>query len=693
VSLVWRQAARGLKGSPAARSLVSGAVGVFDCIGGAGGLGGRVNQVRKHHRHRDRRAAGGPAGGATTAGPLAEIVRECEAGRQALGEAPGQALRDFWRKQDSLHGKRADYLLWRQIRGAEVFRGNVELVGELAVRALRSGEAQIRWGGLSLLPALPPGLKAGGLVEAVKGVLGMPGLKEAGTSCEWVRWLGRVWLETGGEASALMGDLQQMLMKVQAGWKPGRALHLELVSQEAWWPVEVGVVKRWLGRTMVRLVRAGGVAAEAAAAWLVSAWLLRREGRPAGSLPGAGEVELLLDAGCAARAAGDGHEAWRLTALALQLLPPRAPERLLQRCRVAAWRLAEAGLLAPEGLKVRLDELAFSGDPPDSEKGREAAALYCDEEDPARAVLLREVESDADWQVLRASGVVLHHPLAALGWIGKKAASHAVKKQHGLLEAAARLALRHHCLGSAGKMLAVWPGNAERVLEFARMMRESVKKVPVLRDAEVWAGWAGGLRAAWGRLEVGGIADEEALFFLHETLVDREETTWRCLPGEVRALEGQPRALALVLEADLRLMRVLEHQRTVELWEVGAMLRERADLSGSVWVSAVLRGEAGAGRYQVMVQGASGRALWQGRVKAGEGVADYSPMLDEVVAAVKKAAPEVQRVLVARDVTLPELPWGERLGAVGDMVTVVFVPSWERAFRELREGVALEALS
>lgn len=626
-------------------------------------------------------------------GPLIEVVRACQTGRAALGAAAAaREVGEFWRAQDALHGKRADYLMWRQLRWEDRFASRPGVAEALALRGLEAASPQVRWAVLAMVPALPRAACGGALAQAVERALSGGELKPAPQTGELLRWLVQSWLAA---EDAVGGDrlevLAAWLQKVEPNWKLGRAVTLERLEAEQWLPVELAVVKRWLGRAIVRWARADG----AAWGWQITAWQLRRGLREEGGRPRAAEVEMLLDAGCMARVAGEKAEALRWTALALAMAPVRLPNRLQQRCGVAAWRLAEQAVLRPGLEEVKVESVPFSGDAPESEAGRAAAERFADEWDRSRDLLLKEVASDADWQVLREAGVALNHPLAALAWVGKKAVAHAVKKQHALLEAATRLALGHDCLMSAGKMLAVWPKDAAMVLAYAEALRLSWRHLPVLREEEGWRGLAASLRLAWGKLESMGMAieDEERLFLLHETLVDRGETTRRCLPVALQGLAVAGADFSKLVEAldeEPRAMAALEHQRTLELWEIAALLRERVELSTSLWVSVVAVGEPAAGRYRVMMQGGVGRAIWSGRTSA-EGGLGGADGVAELRAAAERCGREVNRVVLAVDETLAVVDWQvalARLAAGGEAVVgarVVRVPSWESAFRALRE--------
>lgn len=596
-----------------------------------------------------------------------------EAWRKAQTGKPGRsALRAWWKPVDARHGPRPDYLLWRHLHGADCPPEKTQNVAELAAQALRLKEP------VQVLPviALVAGWLLGGRAGEAAGRL-RPVLREAvrrrdaelrgDPGAELVRLLASRALEES-TPQAWREAWLALCQRIEPSWKPGRDL---VLPRPGWVPVPPRVWTRWL---VTAMTSAGGDAA-----WARMTWRLQRSLRPEGALIRPEEWELLMQAACQARAEAKFPEAVRLTALALHLLPDRAPEALRQRAQAAAWFLAEAGVESPVTMRVNLEELPFPGDPPSSDKGREAARAFLDEADVSRASLHAEVEADPCWQVLRSAGVVLHHPLAALAWIGRRAQSYVLKKQHDLLRAAARLAMRHHSLGTLSRIRAEFPESAEEVTALARALRDSQRLMPVLRDWAAWRRCTECLRQAWGRLEESAIEDEEALFFLHETLLDREATLAGCLPEELRTLaarhpaaERRPSELIQALDADPRWMQSIEHQRAVELWSVAAELRSRESMAEEVWVSLVFRGEAGGGRYSWIVQSSSGRRTGRGRLRSSE---EQPALIAELVKAVRAVCPELHRLRVAAN--LPVTGWPPEL-------EVTAAPSWEAAFRELR---------
>jgi hypothetical protein len=328
---------------------------------------------------------------------------------------------------------------------------------------------------------------------------------------------------------------------------------------------------------------------------------------------------------------------------------------------------------------VNLDDLPFPGEAPTTEKGLEATRLFRDEADAFQTHLLSEAETDAEWQKLRSSGIPLHHPLAALAWVGRRAQSYALKKQHDLLQAAVRLSLKHHSLGTLARIRAEHPESAAAVLELNRTLRESQRRLPVLRDWTESRRTTDCLRAAWARLDADAIQDEEALFFLHETLLDREATLLRCFPEDLRALAAEhassprrPSALVQALDAEPKLFQSLEHQRAVELWSIASELRERPDMADTVWISLVLKGDATSGKYSWILQSATGRKSAQGRARSAE---EFQSLTAELIALAKSFCPELKRVYLATDVST--LTWPAE-------IEVKRIPSWEHAFREMR---------
>lgn len=653
--------------------------------------------------------------------PLGTIVRDYENWRRSQSGKPAKgALRDYWRQRDPKQGQRPDYLLWRQTLGGESPLEKRQDPVDLALRALRAADPLVHWAGLALAPLLlegKPTLNAGRREELSKAVLSrsgrgsspLPALQQCPHSSALVAWICRSLAEG---TPAMLKELGDLFAAAKPDWKPGRGADLEFLKTEAWMPVPRGLIRTWLVKGITQLIRkthAPEAAAAApnklsvqdAAAWHQTAWMIMRDARPPQGSARAEELEVLLDAAAAARLADDPHEAARLTALALNLATPQMPAPFLQRCRVAAWMLAETGLSAPESLRVKLDDLPFPGEPPASDKGQEVARQFHDAADASQMRLGQEAAEDPDWQRLRAAGVALHHPLAALAWIGKKAQSYLIKKQQDLLQSAAVLAARHQRLGTWGKILAQWPGSAENVLAYAQALRQSIRRMPVLRDSEVWRDCTADLRTAWGKLEADAIHDPEAVFMLHETLLDREVTTLRCLPEDLRmpALRHlhsrrAPSPLVQALEAEPKLMQSLAHQRTLELWALAAEMRERPEQAAVAWISLTGRGDAASGKYSWLVQGPAGRLLCQGRLRpAGAGQLDPAPLVTELAEAVAKVCAAPEWVLLSIDQGWRGLPWPALLRGAGLTASVATIPSWEWAFRVMRENASAKEIS
>lgn len=364
------------------------------------------------------------------------------------------------------------------------------------------------------------------------------------------------------------------------------------------------------------------------------------------------------------------------------------------RFRPAAWPIAEAGLELPERLRVRLDELPFPGEPPQTALGLEATRLFADEADVSRQRLLLEVAQLPAWQQLREAGLALHHPLAALAWMAKKAQSFALKKSPGLIATAARLALQHGCLTSAGRLIQEQP-SADLVLTFAKAMRESVRRMPVLRDARAWQQWATSLRLAWGKLEADAISEDETLFLLHETLLDRPSTALRSLPPDLRILalrhahsRRSPSPLILALADDPSLMRSLEHQRALEHWSLASDARSKPDLARTAWVSVVTRGDPTAGKYSLLAIGPAGQISRRDRIAVPAGGSDaerHTALAQRIAEATAQVAPEADWLLLGLDSDLSAAPWSRLIRSAGSQAIPCLIPSWEWASRVLRE--------
>jgi hypothetical protein len=168
----------------------------------------------------------------------------------------------------------------------------------------------------------------------------------------------------------------------------------------------------------------------------------------------------------------------------------------------------------------------------------------------------------------------------------------------------------------------------------------------------------------------------------------------------LRHLHGRrsPSHLVQALQADPRLMQQLEHKSAIELWSISAELRERPELSKSLWISVILKGDATCGKYSWIVQGSAGRLMKQGRLRpaaAGESP-DQTVLIQEIAEAAKQLNAESEWLLLAVDNSLTDLPWQSQFIQAGLSARASFIPSWEWAFRTLREtdtgAVAFEAL-
>lgn len=616
--------------------------------------------------------------------PLGELVRALPA---ATGGKRPPAL---WRELDAHHGARPDWLLWRLLlSGGPPPAGCREDSIALALRALRAREPSVASAALALLPALTiQKVKPQARAELARALASLPSGRETALA----QWLAHSVLLAEPSATEALEHLRHLQALAPSGWKPGRTFDLTPFAAAPWQTVEPMRLARWLANAIADLVRHAWVKPEASKAdWLLTAWQLRRDARPAGALPRFEDTGLLLDAAAARRLQGEPAAAARLEVLALHLLPPRLPESLQQRVRAASWRLAEAGLAPPPQWRVHLDDLPFPGDPPTTPAGLEAARQWEDAEDPALSLFRAETVEDPDWAVLRSSGVVLQHPLAALGWVAKRAQAHQVKKQHALLEAATRLALRHQALGSLGRLLAIRPGSVENLVAFARLWRASLRAMPFLRDIRTWDEARQHLRLAWGRCD-GEMGDSETRFLLHETLRDRLTTTLRRLPplwrvNALRHVHGRrsPSDLVRELEADPRRMGLLEHQRRVELWEIAAALREHPQLAGTVWVSVVASGDPASGRYSILAAGPLGQKEGCGRLRIG--MEETASLASAVTAAVQAVADSPEWLVLAVDAVWEGVAWESELHRAGLKSSVARVPGWEWAFRVLREDL------
>lgn len=611
--------------------------------------------------------------------PLGQIAQEHEAWRRGLPGKPSRgALREYWRSRDALHGPRADYQLWRTWMCADCppERRQDSLV--LLSQALRSKDQAQVLATLTLAAGwlLQEEAEASpALVEKVRLQLAeaLPRMKKthADPATAWIIWLGTV--AAGDRSESMCAIAQQLFKQVDPTWRPGRCPSL---PTDDGFPAASRVMTRWVVTALRHLPWD--------AAGHQSIWRLQGNLRPAGALIRPLEWELLMRAASTARSSGQLADAARLTALGLHLLPDRSPHALRDRATVAAWFLAEQGITPPAAFAVSLDELIFPGEPATSEKGREAVRLYRDEADCFQNDLLMTVATDEDWQILQAAGVSLQHPLAALAWVGRRAQSYLMKKQTDVLRAAAKLCLRHGALSSLARIRAEFPDSAHALLELARGLRESQRRMPLLRDWQEWQRVAMCLRAAWAKL--GDAAEfsreEESLFLLHEMLLDQQTTLQHCLPENLRALQSEasgetrrPSALIRALNEEPKLMRCLEHQRAVELWSISAELRERTELADCAWISVVTYGSSEAQRTRVswILQTAAGRRIGHGKLRSDE---DKTMLVQALIASSRELCPaEPRRIILASDVDL--LGWPDDL-------SITKVASWEAAFRDMR---------
>lgn len=639
--------------------------------------------------------------------PLGVVLREHEAWRRSLSGKPTRGtLRDHFQKLDAKHAQRPDYALWRELNSTDSAPAKRQDPAALAQRALRAPDPLVQWAALCLLPdlqdspalTLTPGQRDIVLTALRQRLVTdrqpLAPLASAPQASALLLWMGRSFIEP--ESPRLWPDLLALLQKSQPDWKPGRKLDLAFWETDPPWPLSHGQISRRLALVIHHLVRQQTRLLKDTtrdlAPWHLSAWMLLRDLRPPQNPARPVEIEVLLDAATTARLAGDPEAYARLTALALQLLPHPLSPALKHRCAVTSWHLREAGFTVPDFARTAFDDLPFPGDAPTSEGGQLAARHYLDETDLHHHHLMAEVQSDAEWDLLRKAGIVLHHPLAALTWIARKAQSYALKKQTDLLQAAASLARRHHRLITLARLLPHLPASAETVLSYAQTLRQGQRRMPFLHDHELWQECTRGLRLAWARIESPTAFDAEQLFFLHETLLDREVTLSRSLPQDLRVLglrhlhsRRQPSALVQELASDPRQMQQLEHQRQVELWSIATELRERSELAGQAWINLVMRGDPAQGRYSLIVQGPAGRVQHQDKLRTAETGLDWTPLFEVLQRAITEVNPAAESLLLALDPSLQDESWVTRFQTAGLKQHLRFIPSWEWAFRVLRE--------
>lgn len=642
--------------------------------------------------------------------PLSSVIRDHDRWLSTLPNKPTRGhLRDYWKKLDAQYAQRPDYLLWRELHDQSSPPQRRQDLADVATRAIKAPEPIIHWPALALALDIlqnPAGVaepKLATLQQTLRQRLGSPKqplllLKQASSASRLVMWLLQSYVQPDKTTWA---ELISILQAEQTNFKLGQKIDLSFWKPEDGWPLSPQQISRRLALAIhhlcLRQLESRQSLSSEFATWHQTAWALLRDSRPT-HIPARNlEIEVLLSAASTARLSGDASQAERLTVLALHLLPSHLPDSLRQRCRVAAWTASEAGLATPAIFKTVFEELPFPGEPAASEAGQAAAVQYLDALDPANIYLIEEVQKDSDWDVLRQSGAALQYPFAALMWIARKAQSLALKKQHPLLEAAARLALRHRRFTTLSRLLPHLTPSVVHVVTFAEAIRQAQRHTPFLRDQEIWQDWTRQLRLAWARLEPDAVQDSEQLFLLHETLLDREVTLLRSLPTEFRTLSlrhlfqrKQPTALVQTLAAEPKQMKLLEHQRQVELWSIASEWRERTEIAETVWISLAMRGEPNQGRYSVIVQGASGRRVLQDRFRLlPGGEIDPASLWEKIIPLIQEINSQPTTLLIAQDMHYQHLPWKAGLQEKGVSAQVHLIPSFEWAFRVLREPLPL----
>lgn len=635
--------------------------------------------------------------------PLGEIAAALRIPPDIEGAKPDRKVRaEVWRQSDKTQGERPDYLLWRHTLCRECPPDKRRDPLELALNALRANDPQIQWASVALVCAAL--LQKGGRFQLrdeelakVRSALQVrlatinPAPTHSPHSAALVRWWADVSL---GQRQSSIDQLQAVIADMNPGWRLGRPFSLALQNAELLLPIRPSLV----ASTTAKCLRAVLEDQPALAEWKLVVWQWLLASRRAGQLPDEEEVMALLDAAQSSRLAGDRVQCARLLALGVQLAPGvvRPSAVAVQRFKSAAWMLAEAGLELPEAYRVSLEELPFPGDPPSTPAGQETALLFVDAADVSLAPLLQEVSEDSGWKQIAEAGQALHHPLAALAWMGKRAQSIAMKKSPAVLDTAARLALKHGCLGSVGRLIQECP-SAELTLDYARAMRESIRRMPFLRDSGAWPQWTALLRLVWGKLEANAVSDAESLFLLHETMADRPTTAVRSLPQDLRMLTlrhpfgRRPSRLTLALAEDPSLMRSLEHQRALEHWSLASDARTRPELAKTAWISVVTRGEPAGGKYSLLAIGPAGQVSRCDRLALSKTDRDEMrhAMLAKVIAqAAAEVAPDAEWLLIAQDDTLTGVHWQELMRLEGLCSVPVLIPSWEWASRVLIKAAA-----
>lgn len=661
-----------------------------------------MNEPRRPRQSQKRPTAPPPT-------PLSSVIRDHDRWRSNLSDKPTRgALRDYWKKLDTQYAQRPDYLLWRELHDQGSPPQRRQDLIDVATRAIKAPEPIIHWPALALVLDIlqnPTGIaepKFSTLQQTLRQRLDSPKqpqlpLNHTTTASRLVVWLLQSYVQPD---KVTWTDLTRILQAEQTNFKLGQKIDFSFWKSEDGWPLTPQQISRRLALAIhhlcLRQLESREPLSSESANWHQTAWALLRDNRPT-HIPARNlEIEILLAAASTARLSGDASQAERLTVLALHLLPPHLPDSLRQRCRVAAWTASEAGLTTPTIFKTVFEELPFPGEPAASEAGQAAAAQYLDTSDPANIYLIEEVQKDPDWDILRQSGAALQYPFAALMWIARKAQSLALKKQHPLLEAAARLALRHRRFTTLGRLLPYLTPSVVHVVTFTEAIRQAQRHAPFLRDQEIWQDWTRQLKLAWARLEPDAIQDPEQLFLIHETLLDREVTLLRSLPSELRTLSlrhlfqrKQPTGLVQTLASEPKQMKLLEHQRQVELWSIASEWRERTEMADTLWVSLAMRGEPNQGRYSVIIQGASGRRVLQDRFRLQNGnEIDTTSLWEKIVPLIQEIHHQPATLLLAQDIHYQHLPWKTGLLEHGLAIEVHLIPSFEWAFRVLREAPA-----
>lgn len=635
--------------------------------------------------------------------PLGQIAKSLRAPAEGT---PNRAERiELWRRSDREQGERPDYLLWRHLLCRECPPEKRRDVVELALGALRARDPQIHWAAVGLVIAAV--LHDGGrsvlrdeqkqkVRAALRSSLAeqRETLKHSPLSLALLRWWASIALADAPSSASMMPQFQSLIAEMNPGWRLGRPFSLTAIESELLLPLRSTLV----AHTTVKCLKlvldgwpmdASRPALQPLAEWKLVLCQMQGFSRLSGSPVDEGEPLALLGASQAARLAGDVVQSARLAALALQgaAALPKMSDSVQQRFKVSAWLVAEAGLELPPRFHVRLDDLPFPGDPPSTPAGQETVRLFEDPDDISRAALRAEVEQDSSWREIADAGQSLHHPLAALAWMGKRARSIAMKKSTTFLETAVRLALRHGCLGTAARLLQECP-RPDLLLDAAKAMRENLRRMPFLRDAETWSEWASLLGQVWGRLETDAISEAEDLFLLHEILADRPATAVRSLPPDLRMLTlrhpwgRRPSRLTQALTADVGLLRSLEHQRPLEHWSLAADARTRPDLAKTAWISVVTRGDPTAWKYSVLAIGPQGQVARRDRLGSSANESAYLEAIAAVIAeSVAQVCPEAEWLLISQDETMRSAHWPSLFRVLGIRAVPSLIPSWEWASR------------